>query len=249
MKMTMKSWKTLVAGGLALSLVSANVWAFADDDARRAILELREQVRQLNGQLETQRTSQINLLQSITRLEDQNRVLTGRIEELTNRLAKDQTAARTLLDDVDARLKQVEPSTVELHGVKFVVRPEERQQYEAAQAAMNEKRFGEAAAAFYRFRTTWPDSGYLPEALYLEVLSHYGAGHFKKSLTVAQLYLKKFPQGPRAADAQLSIGTARMALGDIKSARANFLQVKKRYPDTEAARRAAANLDAMAKIK
>ena len=67
--------------GLAALSAACSVQAFADDDARRAILELRESIKTLQTDLEANRNAQIQLSTEINNLKELNRRLTGRIEE------------------------------------------------------------------------------------------------------------------------------------------------------------------------
>ena len=71
--------------GLAALSAACSVQAFADDDARRAILELRESIKTLQTDLEANRNAQIQLSTEINNLKELNRRLTGRIEELLMR--------------------------------------------------------------------------------------------------------------------------------------------------------------------
>ena len=63
---------------------STSAMAFADDEARQAILDLRKEVRTLQEQLDMQKSAQMQLMTQINRLTEQNRMLTGRIEEISN---------------------------------------------------------------------------------------------------------------------------------------------------------------------
>ncbi len=70
---------------VALSFIGEAA-AFADDDARRAILELRETVKNLQKDLDLSRSAQLQLMNEITKLQNRSSELTGRVEELTNAL-------------------------------------------------------------------------------------------------------------------------------------------------------------------
>lgn len=77
--------------GLAALSAACSVQAFADDDARRAILELRESIKTLQTDLEANRNAQIQLSTEINNLKELNRRLTGRIEELVNAQNQEKT--------------------------------------------------------------------------------------------------------------------------------------------------------------
>ena len=69
-----------------LSGSAAGAMAFADDDARRAILDLRAQVAALEEQL---KNAQISFATRLDNLQNQNRLLTGQVEELTNAIRQE----------------------------------------------------------------------------------------------------------------------------------------------------------------
>ena len=95
--------------GLAALSAACSVQAFADDDARRAILELRESIKTLQADLEANRNAQIQLSTEINNLKELNRRLTGRIEELVNAQNQEKRNARTQYETLDKRLAVFEP--------------------------------------------------------------------------------------------------------------------------------------------
>ena len=83
---------------------STSAMAFADDEARQAILDLRKEVRTLQEQLDMQKSAQMQLMTQINRLTEQNRMLTGRIEEISNSIHVEQRSSRELYTKLDDRL-------------------------------------------------------------------------------------------------------------------------------------------------
>ena len=74
--------KFLMTAAAAVVMVTASSpsWAlFGDDEARKAILELREKTQTLQN-------AQMQLVGQIEALREQNAQLTGRVEKLTNEL-------------------------------------------------------------------------------------------------------------------------------------------------------------------
>ncbi|MCH8856463.1 MAG: tol-pal system protein YbgF, partial [Proteobacteria bacterium] len=139
---------TLVALAAGVALAQpARAGLFEDDEARKAILELRGKV-QANEDLANKRAEQLNTLiqdqiqplrRSVLDLNAQIDALRAEIAKLrgTNeQLARDLADTQRKLTDqaqsVDARLKPLEPQRVSLDGREFQVGPEERSQYDAA---------------------------------------------------------------------------------------------------------------------
>lgn len=118
--------KRLLIGMALASVFAGQAMAFADDEARTAILQLREQVKDLQQQLDVQQQAQLNFANHISSLQEQNRRLTGRIEELTNALKNEQKSSRDLYQNMDQRLNKFEPQTIEIDGQSVVVQPEEK---------------------------------------------------------------------------------------------------------------------------
>ena len=85
-----------------LSGSAAGAMAFADDDARRAILDLRAQVAALEEQL---KNAQISFATRLDNLQNQNRLLTGQVEELTNAIRQEKRSTRELYTSIDELLK------------------------------------------------------------------------------------------------------------------------------------------------
>ena len=86
MQKTARLWTVRLALAATLAAAANSALAFADDEARRAILDLREEVKTLKADLNITRNAQMQLSSEINALKEQNRQLTGRVEELTNAL-------------------------------------------------------------------------------------------------------------------------------------------------------------------
>lgn len=167
---------TLVALAAGVALAQpARAGLFEDDEARKAILELRGKV-QANEDLANKRAEQLNTLiqdqiqplrRSVLDLNAQIDALRAEIAKLrgTNeQLARDLADTQRKLTDqaqsVDARLKPLEPQRVSLDGREFQVGPEERSQYDAAIGLVRRGDFAEAVAALNAFLKRYTASGY-----------------------------------------------------------------------------------------
>ena len=105
-----KNWVASLV--IAPVMLAASVPAhalFGDDEARKAILDLREKV-------EAAQNAQLMLQSQIEALREQNAGLTGRIEELANQLTLEQRSNRDLYADLDKRMAELEPADIEVDG-------------------------------------------------------------------------------------------------------------------------------------
>lgn len=143
------------AGAAAAAiLLCGSALAFADDDARRAILELRENVKQLQSDLTVTRNAQMQLMTEINSLKERNRQLTGRVEELSNAITVEKRSTRDLFSSLDQRVEAFEPQTVVINGQTVTVDPKEKEAYDAAVLLMQDGKFKDAASAFSRLSSS-----------------------------------------------------------------------------------------------
>ena len=192
---------------------STSAMAFADDEARQAILDLRKEVRTLQEQLDMQKSAQMQLMTQINRLTEQNRMLTGRIEEISNSIHVEQRSSRELYTKLDDRLMALEPVSVEIDGATHLVDAQEKAAFDAAFAKLQEEDLKPALAALKDFVTRYP----------------------KTTMTVQNRLIRECPKSSRVPDAMLSVGSAQAALGNVKAASATFSKVIRNHPDSEAA--------------
>ena len=84
----------LVLLGTVLLSVNPSAWAlFGDDEARKAILELRDQ-------LKSQQEVQMSLYDRLEKLTKEVQTLRGKVEDLTNSVGKEKQNAETIYDDL-----------------------------------------------------------------------------------------------------------------------------------------------------
>ena len=223
-----------LAAGMLLS-ASVQAALFEDDEARRAILELREEVKRFQGALINQQNEFEALRAEMARLR-------GEKEELTVQLRRQQEATQ----GVDDRLKRFEPTTVKVDGVEFVADPAETKAYEDALAIFRKGEFGTASSAFNDFIKRYPKSGYVVPSLFWLGNAQYANRSYANAITNFNTLLSKAPNHMRAADAMLSVANCQLDLKEIKAAKKTLDEVVKKYPHTEAA---TAATERLAKLK
>jgi len=226
---------------------------FGDDEARRAILELR-------SRLEAQRQSQDTLTEQVRVLSDEGAVQTrralldlssqietlrrelaevrGQNESLAREVADLQRQQRTAAGALDERLRSIEPVTVELEGQSFVARPEETTAYEAAMNTLRAANFAQAAQQYSQFLERFPNSGYAPMVWYWQGNALYATRSYKPAIASYQRLLGDFPKHPRAPEALLAVANCQLELKETKAHKATLQKVLASYPDSEAAQAA-----------
>lgn len=164
--------KALLALTLSCAFVSTGHAAlFEDDEARRAILELRQrvdvlqQVNQRSGDDNSQvRRSLLDLQTQIETLRMEHAKLRGQNEQLLRDVADLQRRQKDIAQGVDERLRQFEPVKVTVDGLEFQADADEKRDFEAALAVFRAGKFADAKTAFAGFVRQYPRSGYLPSA-------------------------------------------------------------------------------------
>jgi len=243
------SRKALAAGAAALCLAAssgASAALFEDDEARRAILELRGRVEAqrlaMERDAETQRQDASQLRRSLLELQTQIESLRGEIarlhgqnEQLLRDVAEMQRRQKDIVQGVDERLRKIEPSKVSVDGREFIADPTEARDFEAALAIFRKGDFPAAQAAFADFIKRYPQSGFRPTALFWLGNAQYANRDYRGAIANFRALLAQAPEHPRAAEAVLSIANCQIELKETAAARRTLDELIKAYPQSEAA--------------
>ncbi|MDE2628806.1 MAG: tol-pal system protein YbgF [Burkholderiales bacterium] len=248
-------------GGLCLSTAlfvpAAHAGLLEDDEARRAILELRQKFDQ-NAEQQRARladlTDQINqlkrgLLDLNSQLEQaraDNATLRGQNEQLTRDVADLQRQQRDLQSSLVDSMRKLAPQKVTVDGKEFTVEPEEKRQYDDAMALLRKSDFAGAANALSAFRQRYPGSGYGESVLFWLGNAQYGNRQYKDAIAAFRALVTAAPDNPHAPEALLAIANCQAELKDAKSARRTIAELLKSYPKSEAAQ---AGKDRLASLK
>jgi tol-pal system protein YbgF len=225
-----------MAAVLALALASAGLAQAqvfgGDDQARRAILELRAKIDVLTKDSE----------QEVANTRRQLLELTGQIDQLRREVATLRGDKERLVHELgvikrqtDERLRPFEPNLVNMDGLEFKALPEESQAFDAAMAALRASQFVRAAELFAQMRFRFPSSGYTGHVLYWEGNAHYAARQYQPAVDSFERLIQGFPQHPKAPESLLSLASCYIELKNVSGSRAALERLVKDYPDSEAA--------------
>ena len=255
-----------VAVSVVLCLVTATSGAalFDDDEARKAIIDLRQRfdvLRQdvdalrLNSEQGKSRSAEDAVAMRRSLLDLQNQLetirsemakLRGLNEQLSRDLANVQRRQTDIAQGVDDRIRQFEPVKVVLDGREFVVGVEEKKDYEAALATFRQGNFPAAQSVFLEFLKRYPQSGYGPSALFWLGNAQYATRDYKQAIVNFRALIAREPEHLRAPEAVLSIANCQVELKDAPGARKTLGDLIKAYPQSEAA---VAAKDRLARLK
>lgn len=239
--------KTLLGAWLLAGCCTwANAGLFDDDEARRAILELRQRVDEANTRAKAEssrlndenaqlRKALLDFQAQIDQLKQEQARLRGLDEQRTKDLSDLQMRQRETALNVDDRLRRFEPLKVNHDGVEFTAMPAEKAEYEAALGIFRKGDFAQAQQAFQAFLNRYANSGYVPSSLFWLGNAQFASREFKESVGTFKQLAKQFPDHPRSPEAMLSLANAQVELKDVRGAKKTLEDLVRAYPKSEAA--------------
>jgi len=219
--------RALATGALAVLFTLPNSASaiLSDDEARKAILDLRK----------TLASTQLELQGQIERLKSENAQLRGQIEGLQRQGEELNASQKTNYQDLDTRLSKFEPRTLEIEGVTGTIQPGEKAAYDEALGAFQAGQLKKADAGFTGFVRKYNASPYLPLALYWLGNTKYALKEYPGAITQLQALIKTYPKHPRIPAAMLTLGNCQLESGNKTAARKTYGDLIANYPDTEVA--------------
>ena len=234
---------------MATCMGSASAGLFDDEEARKAILDLRQKVQQSEQKLteETRRASEDSSQLRGSLLELQNQLeairgelakLRGQHEQMARDLAELQRTQKDASLNLDERLRKFEPSRMAIDGKEFVVEPSEKRDYDGAMTIFRKGDFATAQLVFVDFLNRYPKTGFRPSALFWLGNAQYATKDYKDALASFRALVVLAPDHMRVPEAELAIANCQLELKDIKGARKTLEGLLANYPASEAAQAA-----------
>lgn len=243
---------------------AAHAGLFDDDEARKAILDLRERIAlidaqgkqnqaeakaanaQLAEQVSSMRRSLLELNNQIELMRGEIAKLRGSNEQLLRDLSDVQRAQKDANQNFDDRLRKLEPQRVTHEGREFSADPAEKRAYDDAIATLRAGEFDKAVGVLNAFLAKYPRSGYAESARFWLGNALYGKRDYKGAINVFRALVTDAPDHPKAPEALLALANCQAEMKDTKSARKTLDELLKAYPQSEAA---AAAKDRMASLR
>jgi len=241
---TSRAWACALL--LAAPLVGAQASIFEDGEARRAILDLRarvnqveqrqtEQLNQLRDEIQQLRRTLLDVNNQLELMRNEVATLRGQKEQLGRDVAELQRRQKDVVQGIDERLRRVEPQKVAVDGKEFLADPEEKRQYDEALAPLRNGEFAQSATALSSFLRRYPNSGYVDSARFWLGNAQYGKREYREAIASFRAFIAGAPQHPRAPEALLAIANCQIEMKDSKAAKATLNELVKAYPQSEAA--------------
>lgn len=242
----MKSLKAVFALVACVLTFNASAALFEDDEARRAILDLRqkvdvsqqrltEDVRKAGDENAQLRRSLLDLSNQIEMLRSEMATMRGQNEQLARSVADMQRTQKDISQGVDERLRKFEPGKVTVDGREFAAEQVEKQEFETALATLRKGDFAAAQTSFLGFINRYPQSGYRTPGLFWLANAQYALRDYRSAVANFKAIVAADPDHLRAPEALLSTANCQVELKDPKSARKTLEELVKAYPQSEAA--------------
>lgn len=207
------------------------------------------------------------LVAEIEKLREEIRNLRGQVETLGNNIEGVAKRQRDMYVDLDQRLRRFEQPGAAIAPTPGAAAPaagaaavaeapkpasttagvsvEENETYERAQGQRRIGNYQGAITAFQAFIAKYPKSTLAPRAQYWIGDSHFNLRDFKNAIASQQKLVAAYPDSSSVPDALLNMASAQLEAGDNPAARKTMDGLIARYPSSEAAekaRRRVANL-------
>lgn len=215
--------RTLVVAWLALGILPGARAGVFDSDALNAVAELKRQVEKQNqdndarfGKVDEsiRNIGVIQLLQQIEVLNTELAKLRGQIEVLGNQSEQMQKRQKEFYLDLDTRLRRVEGTGAQSSDAGSAGAVASTTQLAVSQAAIAAAKPGDELR------------------VYDDASNLFKKGDFTRAAEAFTAYLRDFPAGQLAPNAQYWLGISYFNLRDFKNAQVTEEGLIKRFPDS-----------------
>lgn len=223
-------------------------------DLYNQVQRLQEQVRQLQGENETQR----HMLDEMTKRQKELYAdIDRRLQEVTGGdsdsgdddfAVDDPLMVEGAVDDTDSgdEIATVPDSDTADDAAAAATDTEgANTAYSEAFNLLKAGKYQEANSAFAQYLETYPNSEYADNAQYWLGESHYVMRNFEEAVAAYRRLIDIYPDSQKVPHAMLKIGYSQHELGDTEQARQILQSLRSEYPDSTAASLAQERLQQM----
>jgi tol-pal system protein YbgF len=252
-------WRASAVACLVLSSGSASAGLFDDEEARRAILDLRQRVealkqdktdksdksetdRKLTEEVQRATEDSAQLRRSILDLQSQLEStradvakLRGQNEQLARDLSEFQRKQKDVDFGLDERLRKFEPISVTVDGKSFQADPSEKRDYDVNLTLFRKGDFSTATNGFVDFLNRNPMTGYRASALFWLGNAQYASKDCKSAVVNFKSLISLAPEHIHVPEAMLTIANCQMESKETKAARKTLEELVALFPTTDAA--------------
>jgi len=213
---------TLLAVLFAVGLTTA-LNAHADDEARKAILELRVQLKATVQTVQEQQNQITQLNEALAKLRGQHDVTANTVGQLK----ADQSAT---YDSVDKRLVALEPIPIEVQT---------QTSYDAAALLLENKDYAAALKAFDAHAKKFPQSAQMADVRYSQGFAAFALNNQKLAVQHLTRFTEQYATHAKMPDALFVLGNAQLTLNKKPDASATFKKLIAAFPEHANSQKAA----------
>jgi tol-pal system protein YbgF len=227
----------------------ASAGLFDDEEARKAILDLRQKVQSTEQKLaeETRRASEesaqlqrglMDLQSQLDLVRAELAKMRGQGEQMARDVTELQRQQKDAVQNVEERLRKFEPARMAIDGREFLADPAEKLDYDAAMTTFRKGEFAAVQVVFVDFLNRYPKTGFRPSALFWLGNAQYATKDYKSALASFRALVAMGGDHLRVPEAILAIANCQLELKDNKGARKTLDDLVANYPSSEAAQAA-----------
>ncbi len=256
-----RAWRPVLAAcACATALNTAQAGLFDDEEARKAIVDLRSRIAQLDDagkarvaelaaaqmaqkqsndaimeQLTALRRGLLDLNNQLEALRGELAKLRGNDEQFGRELADIQKRQREMAQGLDERLRKLEPVKVAIDGKDHLVDQDEKKAYDEAINSIRAGEFDKAVLLLGNFQRRYAGSPYADSTRFWLGNAQYGKRDYKEAITAFRGFVAAAPEHPRAPEALLALANSQAETKDPRGAKKTIEDLIKSYPQSEAA--------------
>jgi tol-pal system protein YbgF len=214
-----------------------------EDPVQIKLKELDGRVARIERVVSNQ--SLLDLAQRVDALQNENRNLRGRLEELENSSEALRKQQRDLYSDLDRRVGQIGTAAAGAAGGAggaAAGAAADQTAYTQAFDQLKTANYPGAITGFRQFLATYPQSPLAENAQYWLGEAYYVTKDYPNAAFSFRSVVDQWPNSRKAPDALVKLGFAQFEMKRYGEARTTLSDVTRRFPDSEAARLAAERL-------
>jgi tol-pal system protein YbgF len=191
--------------------------------------------------------SLMQMAQRVDTLQEEMRVLRGRLEELQNDNLKLRKEQRDLYADLDKRLSEAAAVASTAATVVPAAAGDEQTLYDRAFEQLKLRNYAAAVESFRSLSAAYPNGQLADNTQYWLGEAYYVTQEYDHAAAAFQHVLTQWPNSRKAPDALLKLGYTQIEQKKLGAARTSLQQVVAKYPESDSAKLAAERLSKLPK--
>ena len=224
---------------LALGLAPDSFAIFDDTAARQQIVELQKEVETLKGSMEQLGERLTAIKAENQQLAELLRSLQGQIEDVGHKISQERSKIQEATKDSSAELrKELEQLRSALNKIRLKDLPPEPKLYEQSFQQYEKGDYVGAISGFNDILLAYPDGQFSVNAQYWVGMSHLALKRYDEAIISLEILINKHPSSDRAPDAMLNLAQSFVGKGDKSAAKSVLADLIEKHPTSLAADRA-----------